>query len=532
MGLKREMGASGILFASISAIIGSGWLFGSLYAAQMAGPAAILAWIAGGIAVIFLALCFAELATMFPLPGGLGIFPIFSHGATTSYVVSWVAWLAFIVIAPIEVQAVIQYSGNYIPGLITKVDGIQHLTWMGFSVAIALLLSLAVVNSISVKFMSDTNFFVTIWKLLIPIAAIVLFFMHSSNVEKLTNFGGFAPYGAHGVFASLAVGGIVLAFNGFQPGIALAGETKNPQRNIPLAVIGSVIICMAIYCLLQLSFLLAVPVDHLSKGWENLSFTGEAGPLAGLAILLGVGWLAKLLYVDALVSPMGTAVVFFAASARASYSMSQYRYLPAFFQKTTRQGVPLWGVIANFVIAVIVFLTFHGWQEMAAFYAAAICFCNSFIPLTLVTLRRTLPNVQRSFVLPSYKIMSFIAFYISSMMYFWCGWDIIQKFNTAVLVGVVFFVLSNLLKKEKSILPQFRYSLVLFTYLVAFSVISKLGSYGGGMNYLTSGTDYIVIGAVCVAMFIFAQKLSLSASVAEKSSREALSALPRKSKAA
>ncbi|MES2613881.1 MAG: amino acid permease, partial [Bdellovibrionota bacterium] len=80
MTLKREIGPTGILFASVSAIIGSGWLFGSLYAAQMAGPAAIVSWIIGGIAILFVAFCFAELACLFPVAGGVGFFPLFTHG--------------------------------------------------------------------------------------------------------------------------------------------------------------------------------------------------------------------------------------------------------------------------------------------------------------------------------------------------------------------------------------------------------------------------------------------------------------------
>jgi amino acid transporter len=140
MKLKRDINTLGILFASVSAIIGSGWLFGSLYAAQMAGPAAIFSWIIGGVAIIFIAFCFAELACLFPIAGGIGVFPLFSHGRSVSFAISWLSWLAFILISPIEVQAVVQYAANYFPILVQNINHTQQLTPIGLSIAFTLLL--------------------------------------------------------------------------------------------------------------------------------------------------------------------------------------------------------------------------------------------------------------------------------------------------------------------------------------------------------------------------------------------------------
>ena len=87
VGLKREMGFIGAVWASESSIIGSGWLFGALYAAQAAGPAAIIAWVIGGVAVVVLALIHAELGAMYPVSGGTARFPHFAFGSRRGHVV-------------------------------------------------------------------------------------------------------------------------------------------------------------------------------------------------------------------------------------------------------------------------------------------------------------------------------------------------------------------------------------------------------------------------------------------------------------
>src|SRR5713101_9748659 len=81
VGLKREMGLIGAIWSSETSIIGSGWLFASLFAAQAAGTAAILGWVIGGVAVIILALVHAELGAMYPVAGGTARFPHFAYGS-------------------------------------------------------------------------------------------------------------------------------------------------------------------------------------------------------------------------------------------------------------------------------------------------------------------------------------------------------------------------------------------------------------------------------------------------------------------
>ena len=112
-GLRREIGFIGLLWASGGSIIGSGWLFGAQGALASAGPAAIISWGIGAVAILLLALVHAELGAMYPVAGGTGRFPHYAFGGAVGASFGWFSWLQAATVAPIEVMAVIQYGQHY-----------------------------------------------------------------------------------------------------------------------------------------------------------------------------------------------------------------------------------------------------------------------------------------------------------------------------------------------------------------------------------------------------------------------------------
>src|SRR5699024_4250680 len=103
--LRRDIGHVGLLFSAVGSIIGSGWLFGALSAAQIAGPASIIAWCLGGVMIAFIGLCYAELGSMLPVSGGVVRFPHFAFGSFASYTLGWITWLSVASTTAIEVVA-------------------------------------------------------------------------------------------------------------------------------------------------------------------------------------------------------------------------------------------------------------------------------------------------------------------------------------------------------------------------------------------------------------------------------------------
>ncbi len=241
--LKRHVGSIGLLFASIGSIIGSGWLFGAMNAAQTAGPAAVISWALGGVMILFIGLCYAELGTMFPLSGGVVRFPHIAFGSTASFVTGWITWVACLSVAPIEVEGALQYATKYAPFTEkhTVTDGatVHTLTGLGLVVAVLLMAVFVVINYVGVRWFARINTILVWWKLAIITIVILAFLFTSFHAGNFTS-QGFKPQGWHGVFTAIATSGIVFCFLGFRQGIELAGETDNPRRNVPLAVIGSV----------------------------------------------------------------------------------------------------------------------------------------------------------------------------------------------------------------------------------------------------------------------------------------------------
>src|SRR2546421_4445817 len=110
--LRRQVGVFGLTMVSLGSIIGSGWLLGAYKAATHAGPASLLSWVLAVCVLGLLALIHAELGTAYPVAGGTARFPAFAFGRLTGFTAGWLAWLQAVTLAPIEVEASLQYLNN------------------------------------------------------------------------------------------------------------------------------------------------------------------------------------------------------------------------------------------------------------------------------------------------------------------------------------------------------------------------------------------------------------------------------------
>jgi amino acid transporter len=164
MEFNRRFAPISLLMITINGIVGSAWLFAPLYAAKIAGPGALIAWLIGGGAMVLVALTFAELSVLLPVAGGTAQIPQLSHGMFTSFILSWVAWLSALTMAPIEVQAVLQYASTYFQSLTHIVNGVPLLTGIGFCWALILMLGLCVINIASFKGLVGFNFLLFFFK--------------------------------------------------------------------------------------------------------------------------------------------------------------------------------------------------------------------------------------------------------------------------------------------------------------------------------------------------------------------------------
>lgn len=525
--LRRDIGIIGLLFAAVGSIIGSGWLFGALTAAQVAGPASIIAWAIGGIMIVFIGLSYAELGTMFPVSGGVVRFPHFAFGSFTSYTFGWITWIAAASTTSIEVMAALQYANNYIPWL-QHLDkyGDPILTIPGFFVAIGLMGLFSLVNVIGIRWFSKLNNALVWWKLGIITLVIVMFLVtvfHTAHFSDATA-GGFFPSGWQGVFSSIATAGIVFSYLGFRQGVELAGETHNPQRNVPIAIIGSVLLTAVLYIALQIAFIGALPTDALIHGWMNIgtTFTGGLndvaatfGPLAAIAGAIGLTWLAILLYIDAFISPADTALIYTTVTSRISYAMGRNKNAPHSLAKVNQHGVPWVSVILTFIAGTIFFLPFPGWKKIVGFVTSATVLSFGSGPLALLAMRSQLPDQDRPFRLPMVKIVAYLGFLAANLVVFWSGWSTIWKLMIAVLIGYVILIIHERANKGKTPDIEFKSGIWAIVWLVGLTVLSWLGQYpnlskhAGNLGVIGVGWDVIVIAlfSLFVAWLSFKYRL-------------------------
>jgi len=491
MQLSRRFTPLHLLLLSINGMIGSAWLFAPLYAAKLAGGGAIIAWLLGGAATIIIALTFAEVSALLPLAGGTTRVAELTQGSLTGFIISWITWLSCVTMPPIEVQAVLQYAATHFTSLTHMVNGMPVLSSTGLGFALVIMLSLCIINVASFRGLIGFNLLLFGFKVLVMILTCAML-MHTHFHTENFALAHFDSLGWKGILAAVASGGIAFAFTGFKHGVELAGEAKHTHITIPLAVVGSVVCCLILYIGLQVAFIGALSPAHLSAGWAKLSFSGDVGPFVGLAGFLGLFWLVKLLYVDAVVSPLGAGLIYVTSTARIIYAMSKNGYLADKFALLNKAHFPIWAIGLNFIVGCLLFLPLPGWQTMVSFLVSAVVISYAMGPIALLCLRKQIPEVKRPFYLPGAKLLCPLAFYCCNLISYWTGWETLSKLAMALALGLAILGLACWRGRIDKQRFGFKSLWWLLPYLMGLMLISYLGSFGG-KGLITFGWDFLLI---------------------------------------
>jgi len=508
--LSRDIGFWGLMFVSLGSIIGSGWLLGALTAATLAGPASLISWVLAAFMLALLALVHAELGASYPAAGGTARFPRFVFGPLAGFTAGWMAWLQAVTIAPIEVEATLSYV-DHISWVnshvnILRVNG--TLTPSGLLIASVFMLAFTVINLVGVKAMAETNGVTVVWKTAVPlltVAVLVLLAFHPSNFTT----GGFMPYGMHGVFAALPAG-VVFALQGFEQAIQMAGEARHPQRDVSRAVIASMAVGAIIYLLLEVAFIGALDPGNLTHGWANPVGKGDFGPYATLALAAGAGWLAVMLYIDAVISPAGTGLVYVATSSRLSYALGRENELPHSLARVNVRGVPVRSILLAFVVGLIAFLPFPSWQSLVGLVTSATAIMYAFAPVSLYALRQRDPDRPRPYRLPAYRILSPAAFVSANLIIYWSSFAAIWKLCLALVLGLAIFGVTRMRLDATERSPlDVRSAIWIAPWLLGLVVIGYFGRYGG-TNAIPNWWDLVLVSGFSIVIYEIAEKLALN----------------------
>lgn len=459
--LHRVLGFWPLFAISLGGIIGSGWLFGVLRAASLAGPAAILSWVLGGALALVLVFSWAAMARRVPRSGGSARYAVYSHGHLAGFLLGWIRLVSMATIPTIEAEAVVtalqvlldRSHAGFAVTYTTVFGGtpVTTLNAFGVALAFALLTGFFLLNYAGARRMGEVTTAVTVWKVAIPVATILAL----AAIAEPGNLGlgagsasGFAPYGPAAILFAVATSGVMFAYLGFAQAVDYAGEARRPDVDLPRALLASTAVAMAIYVGLQVAFVGAV--DWANAGVPRGDWAALAGSSWGalplyFALLAGSGAafaaLGYLLLTDAWVSPTETGWIYLGTSARALYGLSVEGYLPAGLSRVhARLGVPVGAVVAAFLLGAVFLLPLPSWYEFIAFISGALVVSYATAPVALTAFLRAERGARAVGSRRGNWLAAIAGFLVVGAVLYWSGFVVLTWLLVAVYAGLVVFL--------------------------------------------------------------------------------------------
>ena len=548
-GLDRKVGLIGLLWASEGSIIGSGWLFGALTAVSIAGPSAIIAWVIASVMIIVLALVHAELGALFPVSGGSSRFPHYAFGSLAGATFGWFAYIQAAAVAPIEVEAAIQYASTYSFGK-HWFSSNGTLSGSGIAIAVVLMVLFVFFNLVGIKWLARVNNALTTWKVLIPVLTIVVLLLTHFHGGNFTAGGGFFIHGSEvkSILVAIPLGGIVFSLLGFEQAVQLGGESANPKKDLPRAVILSILIGSAVYILVQVAFIGALEPKLLADAgtWTNLATPGQsaalkaldAAPFYTVAKVAGVAWLAVILRLDAIISPSGTGLIYLTSASRISFGLSKNGYIPDAFEKNSpKTKVPVIGILITAIIGLLFLLPFPSWGKLVGVVTSASVLMYAGAPLALGALRLQKPDLPRAYRLPFGQVLAPLAFIFANFIVYWSGWGTYSTLMVVMILGFVLMLVSGIFHLNPN-QPEIDWGAAIwvFPYLIGMGVISYFGGFGksgiiggvgslktvwvGGNGDLHLYWDLLVLTVFSLAIYFVAMRERLPAAKVDEYVRD------------
>lgn len=436
--LKKNLGISTALATVVGCVIGSGVFFKpqAIYTLTGGAPGiGMIAWLITGIVSILAALTFTEVAVMIPKTGGMVAYLDEIYGPKVGYLTGWM-------------QSILFY-----PAMIAAlaVIGSQQLATFigdGYTVPVAMLLILIVVifNGLGSNVGGAVQIISTVCKL-IPLFLLIVFgFIKGGSSEPV-----FSPMVGEGLNSFVVLGQLMLAilfaFEGWTNVGAIAGEMKNPGKDLPIAIVGGVSVIMAVYFIVNMAYLKVLPASEMAN---------MVAPASAVALKIFGDFGGKLVTIGIIISVFGTANGFILSGSRVCYSLASDGTLPgsAALAKLNKAQVPMNSIILVGVIACIYAISgqFNMLTDLAVFT------CWIFYTLTfigVIKLRKLKPDAERTYKVPLYPVVPIIAivsgvYVIVNQLFFAGGRATMMSIGSIVITLIGLPVYSYMTKKNKA----------------------------------------------------------------------------------
>jgi APA family basic amino acid/polyamine antiporter len=453
--LKRTLGAWSLVSLGIGAIIGAGLFVRTAAAiAERAGPSVTLAFLLAGVGCALAGLCYAEFASMIPVAGSAYTYSYATLGEGIAWIIGWDLVLEYAVAAATVAIAwseyfnkVLEYFGLHIPFewshspleyMASGVSGIANLPAVGILLLVTWLLTRGTRQAAWV------NSLIVIVKVLIVLAVIgvgwhfinpVNYFPYIPAATTYVNAQGVVhPYG--GLMGILGAAGVVFfAFIGFDAVSTVAQEAKNPQKTIPIGMLGSLVICTVLYVLFS----------HVLSGVATVEDFRTAGKEASVAFVItkymkGYEWLAQAVSVAILAGFSSVILVLLWGQSRIFYTMSQDGLVPSVFSRVhPRFHTP---TISNwlFFSFTALFAAFVPHNIVGEMTSIGTLFAFMLVCGGVWVLRVRHPDLPRRFKVPALPLVASVGIFLCAAMIYGLGATNWLRLIIWLLVGLVFYM--------------------------------------------------------------------------------------------
>ncbi|MGW0941143.1 amino acid permease [Streptomyces sp. NPDC002623] len=455
--LKKSLSALDLTVFGVGVIIGTGiFVLTGTVAKNNAGPAVALAFVVAGVVCALAALCYAEFASTVPVAGSAYTFAYASLGELPAWIIGWDLVLEFALGTAVVavgwsgyIASLLDNAGWHLPEALGVRDGADGF---GFDIlAAALVLVLTGILVLGTKLSARVTSIVVAVKVTVVLTVIIAgaFFIEGDNYDPfipdaqtvpagdslqsplIQLMFGWAPsnFGVMGIFTAASV--VFFAFIGFDVVATAAEETKNPQRDMPRGIIGSLIICTTLYVL----------VSVVVTGMQHYTELSITAPLADAFKATGHPWFAGFISFGAAVGLTTVCMILLLGQTRVFFAMSRDGLLPRFFShvhprfRTPHRPTILLGVIISIVAG------FTPLSELAELVNIGTLFAFVVVAIGVIILRRSRPDLHRAFRTPWVPFIPILSVCASLWLMLNLPTETWLRFAGWMIVGFVVYML-------------------------------------------------------------------------------------------
>ncbi|MBB6133013.1 APA family basic amino acid/polyamine antiporter [Massilia aurea] len=431
-GLKKVLGPTDLILLGIGAIVGTGIFVLTGTGAVTAGPGLSLSFVIAAMACCFAALCYAEFASTVPVAGSIYTYSYATLGEFVAWMIGWDLLLEYgLATSTVAVgwsgyfQSLLSGFGLVLPDALTAAPGARPGVETLFNLpAFLIMMAITFLLSLGMRESARLNNVMVI----IKISVVLLFIAVGVGHVKPENWQPYMPYGMTGVMSAAAL--VFFAFIGFDAVTSAAEEVKNPARDLPIGIIGSLIICTILYVVVAAIMTGIVP---------HMDFKGVDHPVSLALQVAGEDWVAGFVDLAAILGMSTVMLVMAYGQTRILFAMSRDGLMPARLSKVhPKYGTPFFatwlvGIIFGLIAAVVpltVLAELVNIGTLAAF---------TLVSIAVIVLRKKRPDLPRAFRCPAVPLIPILAIIFCLVLMSFLSWHTWVAFAIWLTIGAIVY---------------------------------------------------------------------------------------------